>query len=75
LCEQRVNVPEDLAVNHPTIQASKKSDGVSDHWQVGLLGLLNGVAGAHSNGWGYIAALFSDQGDFLRFVVHQSAKE
>ena len=56
--ELRHPAPTQLAVEHPTIQAT------SDY-QVGFLGVLNGLVGAIRNGspvdgYGHIAAVYSD---------------
>lgn len=67
LIHNRVNVSERLA-DHPTVQVGKVSDGVQDYWQVGLLGLLNGIVGVKPNHWGYIAARYdTDTNEFLHF--------
>jgi hypothetical protein len=46
--------------SHPTIQ-------VSDKEGLGVLGLLNGVFGCNSKGWGYITAVVEDDGKISRF--------
>jgi len=71
LIEQRVNVPESVA-DHPTLQVSELNDGVQKHYQVGVLGFLNGLAGVIADGprkdWGFITAIFDDEtGELLRF--------
>lgn len=67
LVNERVYCNETLA-NHPTIQVqkaeplvvfnTKMSEEVS-RWQVGLLGILNGIFGIDERGTGRIAAVFN----------------
>lgn len=69
LIERRVPVPEEVA-NHPTIQ-------VADSRRVGFLGVLNGLIGAtgpHSKkpGWGYVAAVYDDNGLLTGFARTES---
>lgn len=50
---------------HPTVQTVRNGD----IYQVGLLGILNGIVGARpEDGWGYIAAEFDDDGRLTKFV-------
>lgn len=35
--------------------------------EVGLLGILNGIFGINDNRYGYIAAIYDDEGTFSRF--------
>jgi hypothetical protein len=42
---------------HPTIQTGKTKDG----YEVGILGILNGLFGVNEDGWGYIAAHYKDK--------------
>lgn len=55
-------------IDHPSIQAHIV-DGEDP--TIGFLGLLNGIVGTMPNGkragWGYIAAVFDDQDQLLRF--------
>ena len=61
-------VPVDpLLVDHPTIQVS----GDDDKPLVGFLGLLNGIVGARSNGWGYVAAEYDTDDLLTGFSVLQ----
>lgn len=53
LCCRRVPCNEALSL-HPTIQVGR----LGDEWEVGLLGILNGLFGINGNGWGHIAAVF-----------------
>jgi hypothetical protein len=47
-----------LLANHPTVQVASKHAGC----HVGLLGILNGLCGVKANGYGYIVAIFKDDG-------------
>ena len=62
----KVNCNEAMA-NHPTIQCGKKDDG--NGYEVGPLGLINGLFGIRTDGWGCICAIFDDKnyGNLLRF--------
>lgn len=60
LVETRVPCNQALA-DHPTVQ-------VSEGPSVGLLGVLNGIAGVDHDGWGFIAASFDDQGHLVKFL-------
>lgn len=59
LIKQRVPCNDEL-LNHPTVQCGKH-DGC---WQVGVLGLINGIIGVNDDGWGFICAVVED-GDTL----------
>jgi hypothetical protein len=53
---------------HPLIQCSMNRRGKA---QVGLLGMLNGIAGrvptGPRKGWGYVAAMLNDSDELLNF--------
>ncbi len=67
LIDRRVKVNEQL-LNHPTVQVSSE-DGKTG--SVGLLGILNGLVGVKSNGWGYIVAHYDDEsGRLINFSVN-----
>lgn len=58
LTETRVNIPESLA-DHPTLHCQQVNDGVEDYYQVGWLGVLNGLIDTQPKGvegeqYGYI---------------------
>lgn len=61
LVEARVPCNEALA-DHPTIQVSAYDEQTGEptpgQFKVGILGLLNGLFGTDSKGWGYIMANF-----------------
>ena len=63
LCWDVINVPESL-VQHPTIQVTKRNDGVEDYYLVGLLGILNGLVGVvpegSKKGWGYLQPILEE---------------
>lgn len=67
LIGQRVPCNDELA-DHPTVQVHQEL-GMT---RVGMLGILNGIVGAIDKegdlkGYGYIAAVYDDNGTFLRF--------
>ena len=43
----------DAVAEHPTVQVSPDN-------KVGLLGIINGIFGTNKNGWGFIAAEFTE---------------
>ena len=67
LCNHRVICNSEL-MNHPTVQVSQDS-------RVGLIGVLNGlcsqvyglIEGGKFDGYGYIAAVYGDDGLIERF--------
>jgi hypothetical protein len=65
LVETRVPCNQAL-VDHPTVQTFRNTPGEPP--TVGLLGVLNGIAGVDSDGWGFIAASFDDQGQLVKFM-------
>jgi len=54
----------DVLANHPTIQVAphvvKEGDFAYANYEVGLLGIINGLFGVDDKGWGFIAARFKD---------------
>lgn len=70
LAETRVPCNEALA-DHPSVQVLE--DGGS--MKVGLLGILNGFLGAYElDGWGPLAAVYSDEGKIVEFALHDPIK-
>jgi hypothetical protein len=57
LINYRVPCNQALA-DHPTVQVGKKTDG----YEVGLLGIINGLLGVKEDSTGYIGAKFKDGG-------------
>lgn len=55
-------VPCNVGVaNDPTVQVGFVNDDIeSNQYEVGLLGILNGLFGLDSQGWGYIVAVMDD---------------
>lgn len=53
---------------HPTCQVGPRNGG---GYEVGLLGILNALAGKHESGWGYVAAVLADDGSGTveRFIL------
>jgi hypothetical protein len=56
LIEHRVPCNQKLA-DHPTVQVGKDADG----YEVGILGILNGLLGTKEDSTGYLAARFKDE--------------
>lgn len=52
--------------DHPTVQAREFNHGGHDRgYEVGVLGLLNGVFGVDSDSWGPITAILNERGTRL----------
>ena len=51
--------------DHPSVQVGKTDIG----YEVGLLGIINGLVGVKNNGWGYIAANYKDNGEIEKFML------
>jgi len=68
LVEMRVPC-NDALVNDPACQTTFHENEVGAQPVVGLLGVLNGVFGTRSNGWGWIGANFDDDNKMTGFVV------
>jgi hypothetical protein len=70
LISNRVPCNQTLA-DHPTVQAGAQHGG----FNVGMLGLLNGLCGVRENQYGLIYAVFDDDGgklkDLVCFEVHK----
>ena len=62
LVETRVPCNDALA-DHPTIQVHSEHGRHS----VGLLGVVNGLLGADTDGWGFICAEFDDKMQLVSF--------
>ena len=63
LIDYRVPCNQALA-DHPSVQVGKTENG----YEVGLLGILNGLVGVKSDGWGFIGASYDD-GHLDKFVI------
>lgn len=50
--------------NHETVQVGV----INNYYQVGMIGVLNGLFGIDDNGWGHIAADY-DNGKIIEFRV------
>lgn len=50
--------------NDPEVQVGQLYEG---GWEVGLLGIINGLLGIHESGYGYIQCDIDDDGKILRF--------
>ena len=62
LFSMRLMCNEDLA-DHESVQVRQLADNV---FQVGMIGILNGLFGSDRHGWGHIAADY-DNGKIIRF--------
>lgn len=61
----RNRVPCNAAMaDHPTVQCGKRAEG---GFEVGMLGVLNGIFGADHDGWGFICVMYEDDGRIRRF--------
>lgn len=63
LVKIRVSCNEALA-DHPTVQVRAFKD---EGFQVGLIGILNGIFGIAGDGVGYIAGMFDDDMKLINF--------
>ena len=62
LIETRVPCNDALA-DHPTVQVHSEHGRHS----VGLLGVINGLLGADTDGWGFVCASFDDKMQLIDF--------
>lgn len=62
LINYRVPCNEELAAD-PTVQVGRTKDG----WEVGFLGIINGICGVNAEDIGYIAAYFEKGKGLVRF--------
>lgn len=62
LCNHRVPCNQDMA-DHETVQVVSKTN----KYNVGLIGILNGICGIYKDGWGPICALYHENGAVIRF--------
>lgn len=65
LVNARVRCTETLAA-HPTAQVGAV-ESATDKYEIGMLGLLNGMFGVDQHGWGPIMAIFGEDGDLIGF--------
>jgi hypothetical protein len=56
----------DELVDDETVQCSLV-EGTTDKFEVGFLGVLNGIFGIDEKGWGYIYAHFDDEKNLTHF--------
>lgn len=56
---------------HPSIQVGETASG----WEVGMLGIINGLFGTDKDDWGFIAAEFDDAGHIRHFRVTPAREE
>lgn len=65
LIAHRVPCNKDVAVD-PTVQVGLRADK-SGGYEVGFLGVINGFFGVDDNTWGFIAAIYDDDGVLTHF--------
>ncbi len=65
LIAHRVPCNKEVAED-PSIQVGLIA-GKTDQWEVGFLGLINGLYGVDARGWGFIAAEYNDQHQLTGF--------
>jgi hypothetical protein len=63
LIKSRVECNESLA-RHPTVQVGVKDNNT---YEVGILGIINGLFGIDEHGWGFIAATIDDEIGVVKF--------
>ena len=57
--------------DHPTVQAGRLDK--SNHFMVGIIGVLNGLFGIHEKGYGFLAADYKD-GEIIGFRLRDEEK-
>ncbi len=64
--------------NHPTVQVARQVGTSDDAFEIGFLGMLNGIIGVIENGprkgWGHIVVVMDHDGTFLRFERMENIK-
>jgi len=66
LIANRVPCNERLA-NHPTVQVGKQNEG----YDVGMLGILNGLFGCDNDGFGGILFCFDDKNNLIKVISRE----
>lgn len=66
LITYRVPCNEELAADE-TVQVGQLNAGEEAKWEVGFLGILNGIFGINDKGRGYIYAHFDDEKNLTHF--------
>lgn len=67
LIDHRVPCNRALA-DDPTVQVGRYGPPQSDMWEVGLLGVVNGLFGTDDQSWGWIAAHYDDEHRLTGFI-------
>ncbi len=67
LIDYRVTCNKALA-EHPAVQVVESDEG----FEVGILGIINGLFGAKKDGTGHIGVVLDGAGKLARFTVFQS---
>lgn len=57
--------------DHPTVQVQPANSG----FEVGMLGIINGLIGVDDKQWGYIVAVFDDDGGLVRFATRHPVQQ
>lgn len=59
----------------PTVQVGRYGPPQSDIWEVGLLGVINGIFGIREGSQGWIGAYYDDDRTLLRFGLTGSGED
>jgi hypothetical protein len=75
LINHRIKVNKELA-EHPDflVLVNSDKDGKPTNPRIGLLGILNAMAGISPSGWGRVGAEFDEEANIHRFVVPSEAE-
>ncbi|MES1975734.1 MAG: hypothetical protein V4472_25025 [Pseudomonadota bacterium] len=72
LIAHRVSCNQAVA-DDPSVQVGKRA--ADDGWEVGFLGIINGLFGVDASGWGYIAASFNKDHSLEGFAFFKAPVE
>ena len=75
----KTRVPcNDAMLHHPTVQVARQVGASDDAFEIGFLGILNGIIGVIAEGprkdWGHIAVVMDHDGTFIRFERTENIK-
>jgi hypothetical protein len=70
LISHRVSCNLDLAKDK-TVQVGKVTGQILTYYEVGLLGIINGLFGIQEDGFGYITCNLDDYGTIINFTRHE----
>ena len=74
LVENRVLCNEKMA-DHPTVQVGVVKTDTGERFEVGILGVINGLFGIDEDGHGGITAIVDDTDGLIKFVRTTEVKE